>query len=184
MEQAEEEQKPTIEEIKQIVDAKRKTKKHIDFKQPNEKVIIPEPKQIVRKQKKPKAVKEPIQEPIQELIQEPIKEPLIEFIQEPIKESKPESVKSFSNDIKLRELQDDIYGLTNLVLEMMKPKNKIAKPKPKPKPKKIVKTLDLTITDKEIDAIVNDKPIEKKVNIKGSSNDEKLKAFLDAMIKK
>ena len=69
-------------------------------------------------------------------------------------------------------------------LGMMKTKNKIAKPKSKPKPKKVIKTLDLTITDKEIDAIVNDKPIEKKVNIKGSSTDDKLKAFLDAMIKK
>jgi hypothetical protein len=180
MEQAEEEQKPTIEEIKQIVDAKRKTKKQIEFKQPNEKVIIPEPKQIVRKQRTPRAKKEPVLEPIQEPIIEPVKE----FIQEPIKEPIPELMKTYSNDTKIRELQDDVYGLTNLVLEMMKTKSKIAKPKSKPKPKKVIKTLDLTITDKEIDAIVNDKPIEKKVNIKGSSTDDKLKAFLDAMIKK
>ena len=162
----EEEYQPTIEEVKHIVDTKRKTKKQVEIKE------LPELKSLIRKEKKPKAraIKQVIEEPIEE----PIKEPIKELI---------------NDDTKLRELQDDVYNLTNLIIDMMKSKPKI-KPKTKPKPRPVTKTLDLTISDKEIVNIINDnndndnknKPTEKPV--KGSSNDDKLKAFLDAMTKK
>ena len=62
-------------------------------------------------------------------------------------------------------------------------KKTIEKPKPEPKPrmKRITKTLDLTVSDKEVDALIkNNKPTLQKNNI----NDVKLKAFLDGLTKK
>ena len=62
----------------------------------------------------------------------------------------------------------------NFIKESLKPKQR-AKPKPKPK---INNTLDLTITDNEINNIVNNPTQETP------KYDEKIKAFMDALLKK
>jgi len=46
--------------------------------------------------------------------------------------------------------------------------------------KRVNNTLDLTITDNEINKIINDKEPEPK----GPQQDEKIKAFLDAFLKR
>jgi hypothetical protein len=191
----EQEQEPTIEEIKIIANQKRPKKpsayndfikqqmellKGQDLK-PKEKMKLAT--QEWHKQKEPKGAKEDLPPPKQFIRKEkPVKEPIKEQIKEPIKEelTKPEEKPNINYD----ELHNDINFLkemlknqNNLIHETLKPKPR-ARPKPRPKPKKIIKTLDLTITDNEINNIINDgKEQEPK-------QDEKMKAFLDGLLKK
>jgi hypothetical protein len=188
----EEEIKPTIEEIKQIADTKRKlknpTKYNTFVKEQMEKLKdenisqkeklsaiskqwkdqkepLPPPKEFKRRVKKePKSQPEP--EP--EIKSEPeLKGPE----PEPEPEQRPELI---NNDF--ITLHENINSIKQLLEEVMKSKSK-PKPKPRPTLKRVNKTLDLTINDKEIEDIIN---VDKK---KDKTQDEKLKAFLDAMTK-
>jgi hypothetical protein len=195
MEEQEQEQEPTIEEIKIIANQKRpkKPSAYNDFikqqmellkgqninpkekmklatqewhkhKEPERKIEniqqpLPPPKQLIRKQRQ---VKEPIKEQIKEELTKPEEKPNINYDE-------------LHNDINF--LKEMLKNQNNLIHETLKPKPR-ARPKPRPKPKKIIKTLDLTITDNEINKIIND---EKEQEPK---QDEKMKAFLDGLLKK
>jgi hypothetical protein len=192
MEEQEQKQEPTIEEIKIIANQKRpkKPSAYNEFiKQqmellkgqdmnPKEKMKLAT--QEWHKQKEPKEIKEDLEQslpPPKEFIRKKRQ------IKEPIKEelTKTDDIKDKSN-INYDELYNDINFLKEMlknqnefIQETLKPK---PRQKPRPKPKKIINTLDLTITDNEINKIIND---EKEQEPK---QDEKMKAFLDGLLKK
>ena len=145
----------SIEEIKEIVDNKRPRKYTKEDRIKN--------LQIARekKQLKKQELKEPIIEPVAVIVKtEP--EPIKEIKQKEVKMTK---VKSINNDIdKLADIYNDIKILkelinqqTNFIQEVInKPKEK--KERAKPKPKEVIKTLDLTSFNTELNEILENKP--------------------------
>jgi len=76
----------------------------------------------------------------------------------------------------INNIKDLIYSQNNVINEVITTNQKKNKPKSKPKPKPPPrKTLDLTISDNDIDNIINVKPKSEKPSV-----DPKLQAFLDA----
>jgi hypothetical protein len=76
----------------------------------------------------------------------------------------------------INNIKDLIYSQNNVINEVITTNQKKNKPRSKPKPKPPPrKTLDLTISDNDIDNIINAKPKPEKPSI-----DPKLQAFLDA----
>lgn len=199
-----EEQEPTIEEIKKIANQKR-PKKPTEYNEfikkqmelfkgqninPKEKMKLAT--QEWQKQKEINGKKEdsPIPPPKpftrkKKVVKEPKLEPIIEpnnhvnEIKETIEnEIKPKiNYDELHNNIEI--LKEMVKNQNNFIQESLKPKPR-AKPKPKPKMKRVNNTLDLTITDNEINKIINDKEPEPK----GPQQDEKIKAFLDALLKR
>lgn len=208
----EQETKPTIDEIKQIADTKRKlknpTKYNLFVKEQMEKmktesisnkdklstiskkwkeqkeqipVSLPEPEQLpapteLKRKSKNNSISKSKSKP--ELEPEPkfIPEPEPNFIPEP--KFIPEPDNNSNNDFSI--LKENISNIKDLLEEIMKSKIK-SKPQPKPRPnpalKRVNNTLDLTVNDKEIDDILNtDKKQDK-------TNEDKLKAFLEALTK-
>ena len=185
----EEENKLTIEDIKQIADTRRKlknpTKYNIFVKEQMEKLKdenISQKDKLSTISKKWKEQKEPLPPP-KETKKRIKKEPEFQPEPEPEIKSEPEpngpepelKPEPINNDF--ITLQENINSIKQLLEEVMKSKSK-PKPKPRPTLKRVNKTLDLTINDKEIEDIIN---TDKK---KDKTQDEKLKAFLDAMTKK
>ena len=181
----EQEREPTIEEIKIIANQKRpkKPSAYNDFiKQQMELLkgqdIKPKEKmklatQEWHKQKEPQGAKEelPLSLPPPPKTftrkKKSIKD--AELLKEEL--IKTDEIKKTSNGE-----YDDLFNEVNVIKEMLI--NLKPKPRAKPKPKKVIKTLDLTITDNEINNIIkNEKEQQPK-------QDEKIKAFLDALLKR
>lgn len=178
---------PTLDDIRKMADAKRPKQKQTPkprAKQNKKKIplapLIPEPAIII----------EPIIEPIIETEKkEDIVIPSIKPTPE-IADNQLELIKYIldnSNDRtkkELNELKEYISSQQKNILDVfnsLKPN----KPKPKPKPKtKPTKVLDLTISDKEIELVMNP-PTNKTETNKTDTNkkDFKLQAFLDALKK-
>lgn len=179
-----EQSKPTIDEIKKIVDDKRNNKpqkysneqrlKNLELAREKRKIknqnkkIIEEPVQISAPIPAPIPLKIPIQKPA------PIPAPIPSQISE----------SSFENNL-IIELKNMILK-QNEILEKLniEPKKKIKK---EPKKKIENKTLDLTISDKEIKNIIdannnnnNNSNNINNINDKKNIEDPKLKMFLDA----
>jgi hypothetical protein len=197
---------PTIEEIKKIADTKRKLKNPTKYnlfvkeqmqnlrdenipnkdkfstiskkwKEQKEQLPLPEPEPELPQP--PKEFKRRIKsnlksKPETELIPEPKYIPEPELIPEPKYIPEPDN-NNKNNDFTI--LQENIMNIKQLLEEVIK-----SKPKPKPKPnpalKRVNNTLDLTVNDKEINDIINTKTAQDK------KQDEKLKAFLDALTKR
>ena len=161
----------SIEEIKEIVDSKRPRKYTKEEKIKN--LQKAREKKQLKKQELKEAVIEPIIEP------EP--KPVKVIKQKEAKTIKP--VKSIDNDIdKLADIYNDIKNIKELITEQSyKFESIIIKPKPKPKKEKKIKienkTLNLDITDKEIDNIINDNKDNKNNKIVDAKLQEFLKAF-------
>lgn len=155
-------EEPSFEDIKSIVDEKRRKRT-----KPKPK---PKPKPIIIKNE----VKEEEEVKVEEIKIEEVP-PTIQKQTSYI--DKTDVYKDIYESI--NNLKDLINQQTNIIQEVIKPKPK--KQRPKPKPKNIPKTLDLTIEDKEIMNIIN----EKKDDIKPDKNvDEKLQQFLKALQKR
>ena len=167
--------KPTLDEIKKIVDNKRKNKPNKDLTEQRLKnlELAREKRKIMNQNKKTNA---PIPVPIPAPIPAPIPVP----IPAPI----PESFQSVENNL-INELKNMILK-QNEILEKLniEPKKKIKK---EPKKKIENKTLDLTISDKEIKNIIdannNSNNINNNINDKKNIEDPKLKVFLEALKK-
>ena len=149
-------EEPSFENIKEIVDEKRK-------KKPKPKAVsIPKPKAIKNETKK-------VEEKVEEV---------------QVQETKVEEILPISNNVdvykdiyeSINNLKELINQQTNIIQEVIKPKQK--KQRAKPKPKSISKTLDLTIEDKEIINIINEKN-----NVIIPNIDDKLQHFLKALQK-
>jgi hypothetical protein len=159
--------KPTLDEIKKIVDNKRKNKPNKDLTEQRLKnlELAREKRKIMNQNKKTNA---PIPAPIPESIPAPI----------------PESIQSVENNL-INELKNMILK-QNEILEKLniEPKKKIKK---ETKKKIENKTLDLTISDKEIKNIIdannNSNNINNNINDKKNIEDPKLKVFLEALKK-
>ena len=186
-EDLQEQNKPSLEEIKKIVDSKRSkgSKARTPSKSYTKEDRIKN-LQLAREKKRNTEIK-PIQipEPKQEQIQP--KKISENKLVENLNTSAPIINHTFNNEI--NELKQLIIT-QNEILEKLKID---ARPKtirkPKPENQKKMKSLDLTITDDDIKNIIenntnntntnntNKKTIEPKI-------DEKLKSFLDALLKK
>ena len=186
-EDLQEENKPSLEEIKKIVDSKRLkgSKARAPSKSYTKEDRIKN-LQLAREKKRNTEIKPiPIPEPKQEQIQP--KKISENKLVENLNTSAPIINHTFNNEI--NELKQLIIT-QNEILEKLKID---ARPKtirkPKPENQKKMKSLDLTITDDDIKNIIenntnntntnntNKKTIEPKI-------DEKLKSFLDALLKK
>lgn len=171
------ESKPTIEEIKKIVDDKRNNKPNkCSNEQRLKNLELAREKRKIKNQNK-KIIEEPIPAPIPVKI--PIQKPAP--IPAPIPVQISES--SFENNL-MNELKNMLLK-QNEILEKLniEPKKKIKK---EPKKKIEIKTLDLTISDKEIKNIIdannnsNNSNNINNINDKKNIEDPKLKMFLDA----
>ena len=129
----------SIEKIKEIAEEKRKQKKEAKSKA----------------YKKKEFIKEEIKE--QPINIKPLEAPInVEQFQIPITDNE-DRYKELYDDIK--NIKDLINQQTNFIQEVInKPKAKKQKPKPKP----VVKTLDITVTDKEIEKIIETKETNTK----------------------
>lgn len=129
----------SIEKIKEIAEEKRKQKKEAKSKA----------------YKKKEFIKEEIKE--QPINIKPLEAPInVEQLQIPITDNE-DRYKELYDDIK--NIKDLINQQTNFIQEVInKPKAKKQKPKPKP----VVKTLDITVTDKEIEKIIETKETNTK----------------------
>jgi hypothetical protein len=191
-EDLQEQNKPSLEEIKKIVDSKRSkgSKARTPSKSYTKEDRIKN-LQLAREKKRNTEIK-PI--PIPEPKQEPIKSKTISEnkLVENLNTSAPIINHTFNNEI--NELKQLIIT-QNEILEKLKidTRPKTIR-KPKPENQKKMKSLDLTITDDDIKNIIennsntnnnnntnnitnNKKTIEPKI-------DDKLKSFLDALLKK
>lgn len=175
--------KPSLEEVKKIVDSKRlkSTKSRTQSKTytkedriKNLEIAREKKKNIIRKtaiEPKPITSTETKSNPKQ-----------IDYKSDIIS---PPSTSIMNNDIIINELKN-LVMTQNEILEKLK---KDIKPKKERKPKKDkidTKTLDLTITDDEIKNIIEKKEIvgTKPLQQKQEEQSTKLKAFLDALMKK
>lgn len=171
----------SIEEIKEIVDSKRPRKYTKEDRVKN--LQIAREKKQMKKQQLKESVIEPV---IVETEPEPAK--VIKTVKAKLdKEHKTiKPVKSIDNENdKLADIYNDIQNIKDLITEQsQKFESIVIKPKPKPKKEKKIKienkTLNLSITDKEIDNIINDN----KDNKNNKINDKKLEDFLKAFQKK
>ena len=164
-----EEQIPHINEIKEIVNKKRKNMKIEEEERvlPPSETPLPPLKKYIRKPKVEPIKKDIKEETIEEVLKEPIKE------KELIKEEKIEEVIKYDNNHELKELLLEINKkLENLSIK--KERKKVIKPK------EINKTLDLSIDNKEIENI-----IEKDNKVSDNIiKDEKLQAFINGFLKR
>ena len=163
-----EQSKPTIDEIKKIVDDKRNNKpQKYSNEQRLKNLELAREKRKIKNQNK-KIIEEPIQiyTPIPAQIPAPIPAPIPAQILE----------NNLINELKNMILrQNEILEKLNI-----EPKKKIKK---EPKKKIENKTLDLTISDKEIKNIIdanNNSNNSNNSNNKKIIEDPKLKMFLDA----
>ena len=80
----------------------------------------------------------------------------------------------------LNNIKDLISSQKEVIINAVKPEEPKKKPKAKPKPKakKVVKTLDLTVSDKEVEQIVSGNK-----TVPQAAADAKLQAFLNAFKK-
>jgi hypothetical protein len=170
-----EEEEPSIETIKKFADEKRKTIKKVNpelYEAQQQKRLDNlakgrETRRLKLLEKNEKVVEEADN---YSDIDKPFKGDLIGLYQYLKKKDDAEKEKEKEFDTLFKEI-------TNIKEIITKPKAK-SKPKPKSKPKIIGKSLDLTISDKEVEEIVN----ENKTQLKPI--DPKLNAFLEALQKK
>ena len=78
----------------------------------------------------------------------------------------------------LNSIKELINNQKDVIIQAVKPKSKTRAKAPKPK--KVIKTLDLTVSDTEVDKIIN----ENENITQPKAGDAKLNAFLDALQKK
>ena len=173
MEEIEEEEintKPTIEDIKKIVDSKRIKRSPSKTYTKEDRLKNLELAREKRKNTKNKIIT--ITEKKQE--QEPIKS--IKINENKLLENLNTSTPIINNDL-FNEIKELILNQNQILNNInIKPKPK-PKSKPKPKDKDKGKTLDLVVSDKEIEQIINP-PTNNTKTI-----DSKLQAFLDAFKK-
>lgn len=135
-------------------------------------------KQVVKKQIAKKQSKKMI------VVDDDDEEDDCEEIEQPLTRTKSYNVLPFKDIFNtLNNLKDLISSQKNDIIEAVKPKvpveeAKKKKPKAKPKAKKVIKTLDLTVSDKEVEKIVSGN------NTQPKAEDLKLKAFLEAFQKR
>ena len=179
------ESKPTIEEIKKIVDDKRNNKpQKYSNEQRLKNLELAREKRKIKNQNK-KIIEEPIPTPAPAPIPAPIPSPIPLKIPIQIPAPIPAQIhaSSFENNLMI-ELKNMILK-QNEILEKLniEPKKKIKK---EPKKKIENKTLDLTISDNEIKNIIDAKNNNNNsnninnINDKKNIEDPKLKMFLDA----
>ena len=154
----EEEEEPSIEDIKQVVNSKRNNTSKKYSKEDRLKNL-----ELAREKRKNMNLMKKVPAPIPASIPAPIPAPIVAPIPAPLTE----------NDL-INELKN-MFLRQNEILEKIKiePKTRVKK---EPKKKQTIRSLDLTLTDKEINNIIttninNDKKI---------IEDPKLKMFLDA----
>ena len=163
IEEIEEEEitQPTIEDVKRIVDSKR-------IKRSPSKTYTKEDriKNLELAREKRRNTKTNIT--ITEQKQEPIKS--IKINENKLVENLNTSTPVINNDL-FNEIKELILNQNQILSNInIKPK---AKPKSKPKPKDKGKTLNLVVSDTELEQIINPPPNAKPI-------DPKLQAFLDA----
>jgi hypothetical protein len=206
----EQENQPTIDEIKQIADTKRKlknpTKYNLFVKEQMEKMkteSISNKDKLSTISKKWKEHKEqlPASLPEPEELLQPTEskrkikripkskpelelEPEPKFIPEPepsfIPEPKFIPEPNNNHNNDFSILKENISNIKDLLEEIMKSKIK-SKPQPKPRPNPALKRVNNTL-----DLTINDKEIEEIIKPdkkQDNTKDDKLKAFLDAMTK-
>ena len=192
---------PTIEDIKKMADEKRKMRAPSvapkKTRQPRQKKVEVEPEPEIEELEEVSEEEEEIVEPVKtkkqtvkKQIAKPKKSKKIIVVDEDDEESEEEEeiiVKKNTKD-KFKDIYESINSIKDLISsqkqvieDAVKPKTeepkKKPKAKPKPKAKKVVKTLDLTVSDKEVEQIVSG---NKTVPQAG---DAKLQAFLNAFKK-
>ena len=178
------ENEPSIEDVKKIVDGKRlKDKKPRTPSKTYTKEDRIKNLQLAREKKKsiePKKTIEPIVKPLVKLDPQPTKYISEDILMEKSNSSKSTIKETYNNDIIINELKN-LVMTQNEILEKLKtkPKRNIKVIKPKIENK----TLDLTITDDEIKRLIETKEPKNKATSK-PNEDMKLKAFLDALIQK
>ena len=106
-----------------------------------------------------------------------------------IKKNEPNEINNVkdtnTNDTIKKDIELLLKNQNELIENISIINNKLLKKrisKPKPKPKKVVKTLDLTIDDAEINNIINDTNKETKNDIKDINS--KLEYFINSLKKK
>ena len=155
---------PTIEDVKRIVDSKR-------IKRSPSKTYTKEDriKNLELAREKKRNTKNKIT--ITEQKQEPIKS--IKINENKLVENLNTSTPVINNDL-FNEIKELILNQNQILSNInIKPK---PKPKPKAKPKDKCKTLNLVVSDTELEQIINPPPNTKPI-------DPKLQAFLDAFKK-
>jgi hypothetical protein len=166
-------EEPSIEDIKKFADEKRKSTKKANPELEQKRLDNLAKGRETRKQKllEKKENKLVVEEPDNYTdIDKPFKGDLIGLYQYLKEKDEAEKENNKNFDTLYKEITDIKEIIT-------KPKAK-SKPKPKSKPKIIGKSLDLTISDKEVEEIVN----ENKTQLKPI--DSKLNAFLEALQKR
>ncbi len=175
VDELQEQNKPTLEEIKKIVDNKRlkgskaRTSSKTYTKEDRIKNL-----ELAREKKRNTEIKPiPATEPNQDLIKS--KKISEEKLVENLNTSTPIINNTFNNDL-FNEIKELILNQNQILSNLnVKPARKIKNTKKQVERK----TLDLTITDNEIKTIIDNK-INKNSNKKEQIVDEKLQAFLDA----
>lgn len=196
---------PSIEDIKRIADEKRKmrassapAKKTRQPRQKKQPEPEPEIEDVIEEESEEEEIVEPVK-PKKQVVKKQIakkqskkmivvddddEEDDCEEIEQPLTRTKSYNVLPFKDIFNtLNNLKDLISSQKNDIIEAVKPKvpveePKKKKPKAKPKAKKVTKTLDLTVSDKEVEKIVSGN------NTQPKAGDAKLQAFLEAFQKR
>lgn len=129
-------------------------------------------KQIVKKQYKKVMVVEDDESDDDEDEEETEIEPVVYKKQSLTRQKSHNNLQAFKNIYEsINNIKDLISSQKEVIENAVKPKPK--KPRAAPKPKKVNKTLDLTVSDAEVEKIVSNNKTQPKV-------DAKLQAFLEA----